>query len=178
MAQLFKFFPQSDDPYLKAEADMALAKFGHINELVKYLPATNYTTSTFSVASSTTFVDVTGLSDFVEAGGVYTFKAVLPVTVNATPGSKVAIGGTSTWTSINATAVYYTASAVAVSSSTTATPGTAIGGAAAAHTLIVIEGTVVVANPGTLTVMFAQQVSNATASQVLANASFIVTRVA
>jgi hypothetical protein len=177
MILLNKFFPKSDDPFLKKEEDMALAKFGHLNYLLKYIPDTMSTTSAFSVTSNTVFANVTELSKNVEAGGVYSFRAVLPVTVNATPGSKVAIGGTSTWTSINATAVYYTASAVAVSSSTTATPGTTIGGAAAAHTLIVIEGTVVVANPGTLTVMFAQQVSNATASVVLANASFTVTRV-
>ena len=29
-----KFVPQSDDPYLRKEADMSLAKFGHINFLL------------------------------------------------------------------------------------------------------------------------------------------------
>lgn len=30
-----KFKPQSPDPYLKREEDMAPAKFGHINEILK-----------------------------------------------------------------------------------------------------------------------------------------------
>lgn len=177
MILLNKFFPKSDDPFLKKEEDMALAKFGHLNYLLKYLPDALTTTSTFSVASSTTLVNVTGLSKTVEAGGVYNFKAVLPVTVNNTPGAKVAIGGTCTVSNINATALYYTASTVTVASTTSTTLATAIGGGAFAYTLIVIEGTCTVSANGTLTIMFAQHVSNATASDVLANASFIVTRV-
>ena len=29
-----KFIPQSPDPYIKKEADMGLAKFGHLNAIV------------------------------------------------------------------------------------------------------------------------------------------------
>jgi hypothetical protein len=29
-----KFIPQSPDPYLKKEADMSLAKFGHLNAML------------------------------------------------------------------------------------------------------------------------------------------------
>jgi len=29
-----KFIPQSPDPYLKKDADMSLAKFGHINAML------------------------------------------------------------------------------------------------------------------------------------------------
>ena len=32
-----KFIPKSDDPYLKNDADMALAKFGHINFLLNQI---------------------------------------------------------------------------------------------------------------------------------------------
>lgn len=177
MILLNKFFPTSNDPFLLADADMALAKFGHLNYLLKYMPDTLSTTTGFSVASSTTLVDVTGLSKIVEAGGVYSFRATLPVTVNGTPGSKVAIGGTCTVSNINAVATYYTAAAVAVATTTSTTLGTAIGGAAAAHVFITIEGTCTVSANGTLTVMFAQNVSNATASTVLTNSSFTVTRV-
>lgn len=177
MILLNKFFPKSDDPFLKKEEDMALAKFGHLNYLLKYLPDALTTTSAFSVASSTVLANVTDLSKNVEAGGVYNFKAVLPVTVNATPGAKVAIGGTCTVSNLNASAVYYTGSAVAVASTTSTTLGTAMSVPVAAYTLIVIEGTCTVSANGTLTIMFAQEVSNATASVVLANASFTVTRV-
>ena len=177
MILLNKFFPTSNDPFLLADADMALAKFGHLNYLLKYMPDVLTTTSSFSVTSSTTLVDVTGLSKIVEAGGVYSFRATLPVTVNGTPGSKVAIGGTCTVSNINAVATYYIGNGIAVATTTSTTLGTAIGGAAAQHVFITIEGTCTVSANGTLTVMFAQNVSNATASTVLANSSFTVTRV-
>ena len=32
-----KFFPTSNDPFLLADADMALAKFGHLNSLINYV---------------------------------------------------------------------------------------------------------------------------------------------
>ena len=177
MILLNKFFPTSNDPFLLADADMALAKFGHLNYLLKYMPDVLTTTSSFAVTSSTTLVDVTGLSKIVEAGGVYSFKATLPITTAPTPGAKVAIGGTCTVTNINAVAAYYTAAAVAVATTTSTTLGTAIGGSAANHIFITIEGTCTVSANGTLTIMFAQQASNASAATVLANASFTVTRV-
>jgi len=34
-----KFFPTSPDTFLKAQSDMALAKFGHLNSLVDYINA-------------------------------------------------------------------------------------------------------------------------------------------
>ena len=177
MVLLNKFFPTSNDPFLVADEDMALAKFGHLNYLLRYIPDTLSTTAGFAVTSSATLVNVTGLSKNVEIGGVYSFKATLPITTAATPGAKVAIGGTCTVTNINAVAAYYTSSAVAVATTTSTTLGTAIGGSAANHIFITIEGTCTVSTSGTLTVMFAQQASNASAATVLANASFTVTRV-
>ncbi len=177
MILLNKFFPTSNDPFLVADADMALAKFGHLNYLLKYIPDTVSTASNFSVTSSTTLVNVTDLSKNVEAGGVYSFKATLPVSTTSTPGSKVAIGGTCTVSNINAVAVYYAGAAVAVATTTSTTLGTAIGGAAVQHVFITIEGTCTVSTNGTLTVMFAQHASNASAATLLANASFTVTRV-
>ena len=64
MAQLTKFTPLSNDPYLKADADMALAKFGHINTIVDYYnaldasvsaalkPVVNITAATYTATSS------------------------------------------------------------------------------------------------------------------------------
>ena len=177
MVLLNKFFPTSNDPFLVADEDMALAKFGHLNYLLRYIPDTLSTTANFAVTSSTTLVNVTGLSKNVEIGGVYSFKATLPVTTTATPSTKVAIGGTCTVSNINAVAVYYAAAAVAVATTTSTTLGTAMTVTAADHKFITIEGTCTVNKSGTLTVMFAQLVSNASAATVLANASFTVTRV-
>lgn len=36
-----KFVPQSPDPFLNKDADMSLAKFGHINAIVDELNGTN-----------------------------------------------------------------------------------------------------------------------------------------
>ena len=42
-----KFFPTSNDLFLKADADMALAKFGHINSLIDYInTALDYSSTT------------------------------------------------------------------------------------------------------------------------------------
>jgi hypothetical protein len=38
-----KFVPQSPDPFLNQDADMSLAKFGHINAIVDELNTTNNT---------------------------------------------------------------------------------------------------------------------------------------
>lgn len=138
----------------------------------------SYVGSTVSVTSSTTLVNVPGLSATVIPGATYAFRAVLPTTSGASGGTKAALGGTSTWTSINTSSLTYTASAVAVNQGTTATPGTSIAGATASNILTILEGTVVINAAGTLTVMFAQNASNGTASVVLANANFTVVRIA
>lgn len=188
MANINKFSPVSPDTFLKAEKDMALAKFGHLNAIVDAyntldtavtfgMPVETVVTTQFDKTSDTTLANVPGLSVNVIAGATYVFRAYLPVTVNATPGIKVAIGGTSTWTSVNETSYAYTASAIATTTNSTATSGTVLTNAAAAYTNIIIEGTVKINAAGTLTVQMAQNTSNATATSVLVNASFTVTRV-
>ena len=67
---LNKFFPTSNDPFLLADADMALAKYGHLNYLLNYMQDTLSTTTGFIVASSTTLVDVTVLSKFIKEAGI------------------------------------------------------------------------------------------------------------
>lgn len=136
------------------------------------------TTTATTVNASTTLVNVTGLTANVLAGGTYVFDAYLATTtVGGSGGTKAAMGGTATWASINTTTSTYTASAVAVNTGTTATPGTSIAGATAANIQTIIKGTVVVNAAGTLTVMFAQNASDASNSVVLANSWLKVTKV-
>jgi hypothetical protein len=188
MANINKFSPTSPDTFLKQESDMALAKFGHINAIVDAyntldtavtfgMPVEAVTTTQFNKTSDTTLANVTELSVNVIAGATYVFKAYLPVTSPVTPGIKVAMGGTATWTSVNETSYAYTASAIATVNNTTATPGTVLANAAAAYTTIIIEGTVKINAAGTLAVQMAQNTSNGTATSVLVNASLTVTRV-
>jgi len=189
MANINKFFPTSPDTFLKAESDMALAKFGHLNAIVDAyntldtavtfgMPVEVVTTTQFDKTSDTTLANVPGLAVNVIAGATYVFRAYLPVTVNATPGIKVAIAGTATWTSVAETSYAYTTGTVATVTNPTATPGTVLTNATgAAYTSIIIEGTVKINAAGTLTVQMAQSASNGTATSVLVNASFTVTRV-
>ena len=128
----------------------------------------------FDKTSDTTLANVTGLSRNVEAGRTYAFTAVLYTTSNVAGGVKAAIGGTATATSI----IYQ---ADVLDGSTQATVGTARATALAATVgdvtavtaaRITITGTIVVNAAGTLTVQFAQNTSNGSASSVLVNSSF------
>lgn len=58
---LKKFIPKSNDPYLKNDADMHLAKFGHLNEIVKEINAGG------GGSSSTATVTVTA-AELIAAG--------------------------------------------------------------------------------------------------------------
>lgn len=190
MANINKFSPVSPDTYLKAEKDMALAKFGHLNAIVDAyntldtavtfgMPVETVTTSDFTKNNDGTLATVTGLSVNVVAGATYVFKAYLPTSIAVVgQGIKVAIGGTSTWTSINETAYAYTATTINTGNNTTTTPGaTVISTTTTAFTSIIIEGTVKINAAGTLTVQMAQQSAGVSDTKVLANASFTVTRV-
>ena len=56
-----KFFPTSNDPFLLADADMALAKFGHLNSLINYVNSEEIisgygATATLTANQSTTVI--------------------------------------------------------------------------------------------------------------------------
>jgi hypothetical protein len=128
----------------------------------------------FDKTSDATLANVTGLSVNVEASRTYRFKARLYTTSNSSGGVKAAIGGTATATAIIYEAI--THNGAAVSAQTRATSlGTAVGGVTAVTAaLIEIEGTITVNAAGTLTVQFAQNASNGTASSVLVGSYFEV----
>jgi len=127
--------------------------------------------------SDATLATVPGLSVALTAGGTYAFRATIPCTSDGAGGVKVAMvaSGGLTATSINYSARFLTAAAVAVANAT------ALAGAlgdTAAVILVEIDGVIVVNAAGTLNVQFAQNVSDATASVALANGFLNVTRIA
>lgn len=129
--------------------------------------------SQFDKTTSVALANVTGLSITVVSTTTYKFRATLFVDADATGGHKYAIAGTAT-----ATAIVYQ-----VQSNDNGTPGllrltsrqTALAGSAgqAGQTayFTVIEGTITVNAGGTLTVQFAQNVSNGTSS-ILVGSTF------
>lgn len=128
----------------------------------------------FDKTSSTTLGDVTGLSINVEASKQYAFRAVLFTSSGSSGGVKAAIAGTATATSIRYEGLTYNAAALSAQTRSTAL-GTAVGGVTAVTAaLIIIEGLIVVNAAGTLTVQFAQNASNGTASSVLTGSYFQV----
>lgn len=135
-------------------------------------------TANFSKTSDTTLANITGLSVNVAAGRTYKFKAVLHASVGAAGGSKVTMAGTAT-----ATAIRNSVTGLNLNGASTAyifgTSASALGGAGVGNiggTLhrIELEGAITVNAAGTLTVQYAQNVSDATASTVLPGSSFEV----
>jgi hypothetical protein len=130
------------------------------------------TAAQFDKTSDTTLANVTGLTHNVLAGKSYRFRVVLHTTSNSSGGVKAAIAGTATATSVIYEALTIEGTAISAHTRTT-TLGTAVGGVTAvAAAQVTIEGTIVVNAAGTLTVQFAQNASNGTASSVLINSSF------
>jgi hypothetical protein len=123
---------------------------------------------------TTTLANITGLSVTVTAGRTYTFDATLFVDASLVGGSKYAIGGTATATSIvyQINLVDNTSNSNTITSRQTALAG-ASGQAGTTTGYANIHGTITVNAGGTLTVQFAQNVANGTSS-VLVGSDFIV----
>lgn len=129
-------------------------------------------TSNQAITSSTTLTD-SSLSFQVEAAKTYSFVARLFTTSNVAAGVKAAIAGTAT-----ATAIAYEGFNISGGTSTQ-TRASALGGAVAAVTAVTaayieIKGAITTNAGGTLLVQFAQNVSNAAATTLLAMSSFEV----
>ena len=130
----------------------------------------------FSVTSNTTLANITGLSVNVTAGKTYVFYATLYTTSNSGGGVQAAVSGTCT-----ASTIVYEASTQnggSITQSRSSVLGSAVGAVTAVTAArIDIEGTIIVANAGTLTIQFAQNASNANASTVATGSSFIVQQI-
>lgn len=133
--------------------------------------------SDFSVTSSTTLVNVTGLTVNLQAGRTYTFDAELSYTCAAAGGVKAAILGTATATSIayDGFAIDSGANGVVGNAQSTSLGGvvaSSVTTGTAGH--ITIKGSITVNVAGTLAVQFAQNTSNGTASVVKRGSCLIV----
>lgn len=129
--------------------------------------------------ANVTYANVTGLSATVVAG-TYRFRCVLPSTVaSGTGGIKYAFNYTTTaLTSIEATGIGYTASAVAVQHTTTTTTQTDLFTQAAVVIMTILEGTMVVSTGGTIDVQMAQNTSNASDTVALVGGTMEFVRIA
>ncbi len=116
-------------------------------------------------STSATLADIVGLTAQAVVPGTYRFRCVLPGLADGTGGVKYAFKLTTTvLTSIEATGMGYTASAVAVQHTTTTTDQTLLFDQAAAVIMTVLEGTTVVGTGGTIALQTAQHTANATSS--------------
>ena len=129
-----------------------------------------------SVTSNTTLANVTGLTANVAASGTYRFEARLYTTSANTGGVKFAIGGTATATDIIYEGVTTDAGVITQTrAGALATTVGAVTNVTTAYT--VITGTITVNAAGTLTVQFAQNASDGTASVVKRGSTFVLTEI-
>jgi hypothetical protein len=135
-------------------------------------------TSAQTANANTTYASVTGLLQTVVAG-TYRFRCVLPSTVaSGSGGIKYAFHYVTTAVStLEATGIGYTASAVAVQHTTTTTDVADLFSQAAVVIMTIIEGTMVVGTGGTIQLQMAQSASNASNSITLVGASMEFDRI-
>ena len=136
-------------------------------------------TASVTANNTTTYAVVTGLSGAV-AVGTYRYRAVLPSTVaSGTGGIKYAFKLTTTVLSaLEATGMGYTASAVAVVHTTTATDLADQFTQAAVVIMTVLEGTFTVSTAGTIAIHMAQNTANASDTITLLGSSLEFCRIA
>lgn len=140
------------------------------------LPITRVT-SPFNKTSSVVLANITGLTQTVSAGQTYAFETILYTTSGA-GGIQFAIAGTAT-----ATAIIYEGQIMLAGQSSTNGPFTSRATALGAAILndlgdttayVRITGTITVNAGGTLTVQFAQALSDVATSSVLVGSTFAV----
>lgn len=135
--------------------------------------------SNFPATSNTTLANITGLTATVTAGNTYYFESDLYTTSNVGGGDKVAIAGTATATAITYDCTFIDGGAIVVPTTgaqRSAALATAVGATSLTNAWVKCKGTITVNAGGTLTVQFAQNASNGSASTVLAGSTFIVER--
>lgn len=134
-----------------------------------------YVSTQFDKTTDTALANVSGLSVTLTAGKVYSIEAILFTTSAPTGGVKAAISGTATATTFIVEAHTIDATSIAYRARTD-TLGQAIAAVNGVNTAFIrMHGLIVVNQAGTLTVQFAQNTSNGTASSVLVGSYFKVT---
>lgn len=135
----------------------------------------------FDAVSGTTGTTLTNVIGMVLTviPGTYKYRVCLPGVATANSGIKAAFKLTTTvLTSIEATGLAYTASAVAVQHTTTTTDQTAQIGSTSAAIYTVLEGSMVVGTGGTIQIQAAQNASHTDTTSVYVGATFDLTRFA
>jgi hypothetical protein len=135
----------------------------------------------FTATSNVTLAPVTNLTPTVVAGASYFFVADIKTTSNSAAGVQIAIGaaggGNATATAIDYDCQIADAGANVVPTTgaqRSSAIGTAVGVTAVSNAQVRCQGSIVVNAGGTFPVQFAQNVSNAAASTVLADSTWIV----
>lgn len=136
------------------------------------LESTVVTLATQFDKTNATLADITGFTFTLVAGKTYHFRAVLHVLGDGTGGSKIAMGGTCTATTIIASG-YGLANAGGVTYGRATALASQILANLLTTQMFIIEGTIIVNAGGTLTVQFAQNSASGTSS-VLVGSSFQV----
>lgn len=127
--------------------------------------------------TGTTLTNVVGMSQTVVAG-TYVYRIYLPGVATANSGTKYAFKYTTTvLSSLEATSLGYTAAAVAVQHTTTATDQAILHDNAAAVIYTEITGRMVVSTGGTVQFQAAQHAAHADTTSVYVGASMTFTRV-
>lgn len=133
-------------------------------------------------STTTTLADVTGLSVTLDASGVYALEATLGISsiTGATPGWKVALSGTATYTARRYhvlgrhadSSLYNSLNNIAFNTHSGSFPG------GTTHAALIFNGLLVVNAGGTLTVQYAQNNADAANSTVNANSHILVRKIA
>lgn len=135
-------------------------------------------TAQLDATSNTTLADIPGLIATVVPGS-YLARLHLTGTAGASGGWKTAFKYTGTVLSaLTMTGYAYTASAVAVAATTTATDQASQIAATTAYIGAIVEGSIVVTTGGTIKAQFAQNASNGTPSSIYVGSTMELIRVA
>lgn len=131
----------------------------------------------FTISSSTTLGNVTGLTSDTLQPGIYHVDINLITTAGASGGFKAALkwGTASMITNTALSVVATSASAVASTTFTTSTDAASLVAATSQYVNVRITGTITVALAGTLTLQAAQNASNGTATTVEVGSTMIFT---
>lgn len=156
-----------------------LFKGEDLNNNFSASPAVYKTSTALTQNASATYANIAGLSAIL-VPGTFRFRCVLPSTVaSGTGGIKYAFNYTKSLalSSIEATGLGFTASAVAVQHTTTTTTQTDLFTQAAVVIMTILEGSFVISTGGTLNVQMAQNTSNASNTVALVGGTLGVTRI-
>lgn len=145
---------------------------GEINRLTGLASGNS---AAFSKTSDAALTSITGIPRNVEANRTYAFRGNFQTTANVAGGIQFSVSGTATATAISYEGTLQAAAAVVAQTRATALDTVVCASTTTTAGTCHIEGVIQVNAAGTITINFAQNVSNGSASTVLANQYFALT---